>query len=75
MHLTWAGASNQFPEVAICDGLGRLVQTLPVACMNGRARLNWDGYNQTGRPVPTGLYFVRASAEGQTATQELILVR
>ncbi len=38
-------------------------------------RLRWDGTDDNGQPLPSGLYIVRLEASGQVATQKVVLVR
>ena len=41
---------------------GRLVRELSQACEAGTSVLNWDGLDQSGRPVPAGSYRLEAQA-------------
>ncbi len=58
------------------DVSGNLVKTL----VNGRTEAGvktavWDGKDNSGRPVPKGVYFVRMDTPEYSATNKLILVR
>ncbi len=58
------------------DVSGNLVKTL----VNGRTEAGvktavWDGRDNSGRPVPKGVYFVRMDTPEYSATQKLILIR
>ena len=47
-------------EVTIFDVRGRMVKQLQAPTPSPRQGvLNWDGRNDQGRPVPSGIYFVR----------------
>lgn len=35
----------------------------------------WDGFNQTGEPVPTGVYFVQLKTEGFQQTRRMVLLK
>ncbi|MBM3317691.1 MAG: hypothetical protein FJY75_07545 [Candidatus Eisenbacteria bacterium] len=64
-------------EVALFDPSGRRIRTLrfrgePV---EGRLRLSWDGRDDGGRPVPTGVYGCRAAAAGGSGTRVLFWIR
>ncbi len=41
----------------------------------GRHAWSWDGRDGAGRPAPPGLYLVRVSAPGHSATRRVILLR
>lgn len=63
-------------RAAIYDVRGRLVRTLvdgpePAA----EHRQEWNGCDESGRPVPSGVYFYRLEAGVQSATARLVVVR
>jgi hypothetical protein len=63
-------------DVAVVDVQGRRVRTL----MNGTPGigsrlLTWDGRNDSGRPVPSGLYFVCCFAPHPCASIRLTVLR
>jgi hypothetical protein len=63
-------------RLAIYDVAGRVVRTLasgPVAA--GERAATWDGRNQDGREVPSGVYFCRISVGNETRTRSLVLIR
>jgi hypothetical protein len=64
-------------RIGIYDVSGRLVRTLvdgKIAA--GRHEIAWNGENNAGIGVPSGLYFYRMStSEGFTATRKMILLR
>jgi protocatechuate 3,4-dioxygenase beta subunit len=67
-------------ELRILDHSGRLVRTLATAqsSISGRQSeviMTWDGLNDLGRRVPAGVYFLRLTATGFTATQKLVVQR
>lgn len=59
-------------ELTIHDLGGRVVRRLPASA--GAASVRWDGADAAGRRVAAGLYFVRATAPGFTATGRVIVV-
>ena len=63
--------------VAIYDVLGRRINTLTEGAKRsaGLHRVQWDGTNQQGRPVGSGVYFYRVKAEGFQKTRKMVLVR
>ncbi len=70
--------SRSAPErVAIFDAGGRLVRTLrPGTQLPGAAHdLLWDGCDDAGRQVPSGVYFARALVEGAEANRKIVRLR
>ncbi len=63
-------------DLAVFDVSGRLVRRLlsgrPAA---GRSRIEWDGTDERGRAVPSGIYFARLTAEGSSYNRKMILIR
>lgn len=59
--------------LAIHDISGRLVRLLPLAC--GTSRVNWDGTDAGGLPVPTGVYFVSLDRGGERISRRVMRLR
>jgi flagellar hook assembly protein FlgD len=74
---------KSFISVAIFNLLGERVSTLLSEVRNaGKYSLRWDGLNDTGEALPSGVYFYRltgVTTEGIsrsfTATKKLLLLR
>jgi hypothetical protein len=66
----------QKPSMRIYDASGRLVRSfdLESCIMDHESSLSWDGSDQRGRRLPTGVYFVRLNTKSHTETQKIILV-
>jgi plastocyanin len=64
-------------EVAVYSVTGRRVRVLHTGPAGGPSSTYvWDGRNDEGRPVPSGLYFIRAvSSTGEVITQRVSLIR
>jgi PKD repeat protein len=63
-------------DLALYDSAGRRVATLFAGGLSeGRQAVIWDGRDESGRDVPAGIYFARASANGRTETHKLIVAR
>lgn len=63
-------------RLAIYNVQGQRVRVLvdgPQA--NGRHRLSWDGRDERGRAVSTGVYFVRLEARGEATGRKVVLLR
>ena len=63
--------------VSVYDVAGRLLRTLPESPgFAGRPNHRiWDGTDADGNDVPSGVYFVRVTAGGESATGKVVLVR
>jgi photosystem II stability/assembly factor-like uncharacterized protein len=63
-------------KLAIFDVAGRCVRTMLQAhASSGAHPVAWDGSNDTGTPVPAGVYFWRLEIEGRAESQKMLLVR
>jgi hypothetical protein len=63
-------------SVALYDQQGRRVRVLlQGAAPAGEHALAWDGRDDAGRPVASGIYFVRLGAEGRTLTRRIVAIR
>ncbi|MDD3643360.1 MAG: CehA/McbA family metallohydrolase, partial [Candidatus Krumholzibacteria bacterium] len=62
--------------VEILDVSGRLVRRLRCGSMvPGAGEAVWDGTNQRGVPVSSGVYFCRVRAGGRSASAKVVLAR
>ena len=63
-------------QVAIFDTSGRLVRTLVDGQREaGFHSLPFDGRDDAGRRLASGIYHVRVTAKGSSATQKLVLMK
>ncbi len=68
--------STQEVRVSVYDVLGRQVQTLVDARQEaGPHRTTWDGVDQSGGTLASGVYFVRWTTGGTQHTERVLLVR
>ena len=58
--------------VRIYDAAGRLVRRLDRTFPAGRNTLRWDGLDDAGRPVPSGVLFYDVIAGGMKQTHKLV---
>ncbi|MEZ4650048.1 MAG: FlgD immunoglobulin-like domain containing protein [Candidatus Eisenbacteria bacterium] len=63
--LRFASATSGQLDVAVYDARGRQVSTLGRTIESGTAEISWDGRGDDGRPVATGVYFIRPTLEGK----------
>jgi hypothetical protein len=63
-------------RLEVFDVLGRKVMTLvDETLFPGYKQVLWDGKDQNGQEVASGVYFYRLSAEGFQVTKKLVLLR
>ena len=65
-------------SLELYDISGRQVREVFASTMHdaGRHRIEWDGRNDAGVPVASGIYFYRLRAGAQyEATRQLVVVR
>jgi hypothetical protein len=63
-------------ELGVYNVSGRLVRTLASgACEPGRHVAVWDGRNERGERVASGIYFVRLSAGTVTESRKMVLLK
>ncbi|MFH1277598.1 MAG: hypothetical protein ABIK65_04390 [Candidatus Eisenbacteria bacterium] len=65
-------------RLTLVDPAGRHVRTLVDAVLPSRPEGHeaaWDGRDNAGRPAPSGIYFYRLEAAGETHTGKLTLIR
>lgn len=74
--IRWSLSTPARVTARILDPAGRVVRTVwdgPSAA--GASSGRWNGCDEAGREVVSGVYFVRVEAQGQVATERLILLR
>ena len=63
-------------EVAVFDLLGQRVRTLTgEQRIAGTHQLRWDGRDQRGRRVATGIYLYRLTTTDRILTRKMLLLR
>jgi len=62
-------------SVRIYNLAGQAVKTFEGEAPAGSTKLNWDGTDQNGAPVSSGIYFYKAGANGFSQTRKMILIR
>ena len=72
----YAPTDNVISTIRVYDTAGRLVRTLlDGAVYSGRHQVRWDGKDQNGQQVATGLYFVRLESGQDRYTRKVMFVR
>lgn len=62
-------------SVRIYNLAGQVVKSFEGEAPAGRQVLTWDGTDQNGKPVSSGIYFYKANAAGYSETKKMILIR
>jgi len=74
--VSFQGAPGASVDLTVCDVSGRVVCRLQgVPGSDGRGALAWDGTDQDGRAVASGVYFLLASDGSHTAVAKSVLLR
>ncbi len=74
--LRFALAAPAAVELAICDVSGRRLRTLCTGLLPaGGQRLDWDGRDDAGRELPSGVYLAQIVGGSQRAMAKLVLLR
>ena len=74
-------AEDAFVTLTIYDQTGQIVRTLDVghqiaAVYEGRSKaVYWDGRNQVGEQVASGVYFYHLSAGDYSATRKMLILK
>jgi hypothetical protein len=67
------GQSAESKELRIYDVQGRLVRSFTLGSMP--YTLSWMGTDQSGKPVPAGVYFVRLDADGADHSEKILKLK
>ncbi len=62
--------------LSIYNALGQKVRHFNLGIRGaGNHRFDWDGCDEKGQPAPSGIYYYRLTAGGQTQTRKMVLVK
>jgi hypothetical protein len=70
-----SGAAQPKASLALYDASGRLVVELPASATAAQSRVDWNGRGADGAAVTPGIYFLKASCGGSTATTKLVVLK
>jgi len=63
-------------DLEIYNVRGRVVRALEVSAASGATgSVTWDGTDSAGRPVASGVYFYKLSADGKSAIRSMVLLK
>ncbi|MCK4328598.1 T9SS type A sorting domain-containing protein [candidate division WOR-3 bacterium] len=76
IHYFVSGKSQQLISLNIYNLAGQLIQTLVNESQSpGEYVVNWDGQDETGKVVPTGIYFARLNTGSFSKNIKITIVR
>jgi hypothetical protein len=61
--------------VSIYNIAGQVVRTFAGAAQAGSTTIHWDGANEVGQPVASGMYFYQISAGSHTDVRKMVLMK
>lgn len=71
--ITFEVSAPQRVEVQVINSLGQKVRILENAVLDeGEYRLNWDGKNEGGSAMPSGLYYLKINGTDSNISRKLI---
>jgi len=74
--ISYSLVARGYVEMKICDMLGREIRTLVAEDRAaGSHRVEWNGLNDRGVQVPSGIYFYTLTAKGFRETRKLVMLR
>jgi len=74
--ISFSLAEDRNTSLVVYDALGRTVRTLVNGPLpSGTHTMRWDGRDDTGEAVSSGVYLYRLTAGGVTETKRMTLVR
>ncbi|MDH3457644.1 MAG: T9SS type A sorting domain-containing protein [Gemmatimonadota bacterium] len=74
--IRYAIPSAQNITLGVFDVRGRLVRSLDAGAKGaGPHQTFWDGHDDHGRPVSSGVYYVRLAGDRETLTRKIVLLK
>jgi len=68
-------AHGKEAKLEIFDLAGRKVRSFKLPCHSAEAQVVWDGTNEAGQGVSSGIYFCKLCADDAWITERLVLIR
>jgi hypothetical protein len=62
-------------SIEVFDVAGRTVRAMSLADAVDTRRVEFNGRDDVGRPLPSGVYFCRVRAVGETVTRKMVIAR
>lgn len=74
-NISFSLATLQNVKIVVYDMLGREMKTLFNGPAIGENLITWDGTNQNGQQVSTGMYLYKLEAGSKTITKKMLLMK
>ncbi len=71
----YSAAINHPTSANIYDAVGRLVKRFDGLTMQSCKQITWDGCDDTGKLLPSGIYFLELKLANKSITTQIILLR
>ena len=72
-RIGYSVARSGMVELRIMDVAGRLVRRIQMDAKPGESRMVWDGRDESGRFVSSGVYFYEMRGDGFSAQRKMLL--
>lgn len=73
--LNLATAAPSPVQFEVFDVAGRSLRAMTMEGAVGVRQIQFDGRDDRGRPLPSGVYFYRVTTEGETVTRKMVIAR
>jgi flagellar hook assembly protein FlgD len=75
-EISYSLPNDSYVKLAVYNIMGQKVKTLVDGLQNaGRRTMTWDGTDDSGRRVATGVYFYRIQAADFTQSKKMVLMK
>lgn len=76
VSISFSLPSQEEASLQVFDSSGRWITTLLAGFIEaGQHRIQWEGRNEAGHALPSGVYLIRLRAGAATETSRLVLIR
>ncbi|MCK5064975.1 MAG: hypothetical protein KAQ97_06815, partial [Candidatus Fermentibacteraceae bacterium] len=62
-------------SIEIYDTAGRMIRRLELEPAEGEQELTWDGQDEGGHPVSSGIYYCRLRLPGENLVQSIVMIK
>jgi hypothetical protein len=73
--IRWQIPDNSIVDLRIYDITGRLVRQFDYTTMRLSDHISWDGTDDFGKKLPSGVYVLKFQADSYVVTEKLVLMR
>ena len=75
VRIKYKSPGNEILNIMIIDGSGRKVKGINITTDPGEHDVEWDGKNDRGEPVASGVYYFLINLNGQKYGKKLVLLK